>query len=163
MRRPETSFEQLSARYGEDVARYMRLLIQHADRQHDSTPANDITFDGLSERYGEPAAEAILREIEKVADRDAASVQDYNFSIEGAIEPDFGKKFRLTATRSLLLYELHTLCRLIRYFAVNDNVPATYLEQELAENFDIQALSQLESCRFPDAVEHLLDLSEGKR
>jgi hypothetical protein len=69
---------------------------------------------------------------------------------------------KLSAVKSLLPSEIQTLNRLIRYVAANDNVSPVHLEQDLVQNFDVVVLSQLESRRFPDAVEHLLDLSECK-
>jgi hypothetical protein len=110
MERPEISFEQLSAKYGDEVARYMRTIIDSPKHQ--------------------AAAEASAQEIEPVD------------------------------SRSLLPSETQTLQRLVRYIAANDNRSPALLEQELAENFDVLILSQLQIGRFPDAVEHLLDLSQ---
>jgi hypothetical protein len=78
MKRPEISFEQLSATYGEDTAHYMRATMDRSDRQPGEMPAIQITLEGLSQRYGEAAALAIMREIEKVASQKTSATADKN-------------------------------------------------------------------------------------
>jgi hypothetical protein len=153
-----------------------------------------IDYQYLEDRYGEPLAQRLMREIEKFEAnpqpravtqwavraflplRDGGDAMRERIEIRGtpeitrvpaapqpsspAIREPYAECNPCSCTASLSEVETDALCRLLRYVAANENVPADAYDQGLRNRFGVEALRDLPHREFARAVSLLVELTE---